>query len=83
MFGSDILRNNMNEMYKTDSIQPRPVVDASKSEDKKIQELEQKIKELSLKITNLETSLSRINRAVRRQGTDISNVAGSINRNRY
>ena len=80
MFGRDILRNNMNEMYKTDLTQPKPVVNASKSKDKKIQELEQKIKELSLKITNLETSLSRMNRTVRRQSTDISNVASAVNR---
>jgi len=70
----------MNEMYKTDLTQSKPIIDAFTSEDKKIQELERKIKELSQHISNLETSLSRMNRTIRRQSTDISNVAAAVNR---
>jgi predicted RNase H-like nuclease (RuvC/YqgF family) len=73
----------MKEMYKTDPTQFKLDTNTPTSEDTKIQALERKINELTNRISDLETKLSRMDRAVRRQGTDVSNLAVSINRNRY
>jgi hypothetical protein len=71
-------------MYKSDPNQPKPNLssDNTSKGDTKVEQLELKIKELTERLSQQQEIINKMNRIIRRQGTDISNLASAINRNR-
>jgi peptidoglycan hydrolase CwlO-like protein len=69
----------MSKMYKPDPNKPKVAVPAQNNQVT-VQELQDKLRQLTEKHNNLQADFDRLSRSVKRQGNDVNNIFGRINR---
>jgi molecular chaperone GrpE (heat shock protein) len=67
-------------MYKPDPNQPKTESVNTDKSDSKVVELENKLRRLTEDFTKMQAELARMNRAIKRQGSEVSTVIGRINK---
>lgn len=66
-------------MYKPDPNKPKVAIPVQNNQVT-VQELQDKLRQLTEKHNNLQADFDRLSRSVKRQGNDVNNIFGRINR---
>lgn len=69
----------MSKMYKPDPNQLKTQTVGTDKSDSKVVELENKLRRLTEDFTKMQAELARMERAIKRQGSEVNTIIGRIN----